>query len=47
MAAVQDEHNLGLQSDADAGGGPLPIPSSRMGHLLDALARAYAVLGLE
>jgi len=47
MAAVQDEHNLGLQSDADAGGGPLPIPSSRMGHLLDALARAYAVLWLE
>ena len=30
---------------ARAGGGPLPITSSRMGHLRDALA--YAVLGLE
>jgi hypothetical protein len=28
-------------------GGPLPITSSRMGHLLDALDRAYRVLGLE
>jgi hypothetical protein len=28
------------------GGGPLPITSSRMGHLLDALARGYDVLGL-
>src|SRR5262249_39746505 len=28
-------------------GGPLPITSSRMGHLLDALERAYQVLGLE
>jgi hypothetical protein len=26
---------------------PLPITSSRMGHLWDALARAYRVLGLE
>ena len=26
---------------------PLPITSSRMGHLRDALARAYRVLGLE
>jgi len=29
------------------GGGPLPITSSRMGHLLDALEHAYRVLGLE
>lgn len=28
-----------------AGGDPLPITSSRMGHLLDALAHAYRVLG--
>ena len=28
-------------------GGPLPITSSRMGHLVDALERAYRVLGLE
>jgi hypothetical protein len=27
------------------GGGPLPITSSRMGHLLDALGRGYDVLG--
>jgi hydrogenase/urease accessory protein HupE len=27
------------------GGGPLPITSSRMGHLLDGLARGYDVLG--
>ena len=46
LAAGQDELDLGLQPDAD-GGGPLPITSSRMGHLWDALARAYAVLGLE
>ena len=28
------------------GGGPLPTTSSRMGRLLDALERAYQVLGL-
>jgi Transposase DDE domain len=28
-------------------GGPLPITSSRMGHLLDALEHAYRVLGFE
>ena len=28
------------------GGGPLPIISSRMGCLLDALERAYQVMGL-
>jgi hypothetical protein len=28
-------------------GGPLPITSSRVGHLVDALERAYRVLGLE
>ena len=43
LAAGQGELDLGL--DAGAAGGPLPITSSRMGCLLDALARAYDVLG--
>jgi len=46
-AAGQGELDLGLQSDAGSGGGPLPITSSRMGHLLDALERVYRMLGLE
>ena len=46
LAAGQGELDLGLQPDADAGG-PQPITSSRMGHLWDALACGYAVLGLE
>ena len=45
LAAGQGELDLGL--DTGAPGGPLPITSSRMGHLLDALAHAYRVLGLE
>jgi hypothetical protein len=44
LAAGQLELDLGLES---AGGGPLPIRSSRMGHLLGALEHAYLVLGLE
>jgi hypothetical protein len=40
----QLELGLGLEP---AGGGPLPITSSRMGHLLDALEHAYRVLGLR
>ena len=44
LAAGQGELDLGL--DAGAAGGPLPVTSSRMGCLLDALARAYDVLGL-
>jgi hypothetical protein len=44
IAAGQLELNLGLEP---AGGGPLPITSSRKGHLLDALGHAYRVLGLE
>ena len=47
VAAGQDELDLRLQPDAGAGAGPLPITSSRMGHLWDALACGYAVLGLE
>src|SRR5499427_6163687 len=44
LAAGQGELDLGLA--AGAPGGPLPITSSRMGHLLDSLERAYRVLGL-
>lgn len=50
LAAGQGELDLGLdgRDDAVAGrGGPLPITSSRMGHLWDTLVRAYQVLGLE
>jgi hypothetical protein len=46
MAGGQGELDLGLEP-AVRGGGPLPITSSRMGHLLDALEHAYRVLGLE
>jgi hypothetical protein len=45
LAAGQDELDLGL--DAVAAGGPLPVTASRMGCLLDALTRAYGVLGLS
>jgi hypothetical protein len=45
LAAGQGELDLGL--DAAAAGGPLPITSSRMGCLLDALDRAYRALGLD
>jgi hypothetical protein len=45
LAAGQGELDLSLETGAP--GGPLPITSSRMGHLLDALAHAYRVLGLE
>jgi len=44
IAAGQLELGLGLEP---ARGGPLPITSSRMGHLLDALGHGYRVLGLE
>jgi hypothetical protein len=42
IAAGQQELDLGLEP---AGGGPLPITSSKMGHLVDSLERAYRVLG--
>jgi hypothetical protein len=42
IAAGQLELALSLEP---AGGGPLPITSSRMGHLLDALEHAYWLLG--
>ena len=44
IAAGQLELALGLEP---AGRGPLPITSSWMGHLVDALEHAYRVLGLE
>jgi hypothetical protein len=48
IAGGQGELYLGLEPAAQVkGGGPLPITSSRMGHLVDALERAYRVLGLE
>jgi hypothetical protein len=37
--------DLGLEVPGQSG--PLPITSSRMSHLVDALERAYRVLGLE
>ena len=46
LAAGQGELDLGLDIGADDGG-PLPITSSRMGHLWDALVRVYEVLGFE
>ena len=42
IAAGQPELSL-----EPAGGGPLPITSSRMSHLVDSLERAYRVLGFE
>jgi DDE family transposase len=45
LAAGQGELDLGM--DTAAAGGPLPITSSRMGCLSDALVRAYEVLGFD
>ena len=45
VAAGPMEFDLGAAGPGP--GGPLPITSSRMGHLVDALERAYRVLGLE
>jgi hypothetical protein len=51
IAAGQSELDLGLEVTEPAGrgrgGGPLPITSSQMGYLLDALEHAYRVLGFE
>ena len=44
IAAGQLELDLGLEP---AGGGPLPITSSRMGHLLDALERGLPGAGVR
>jgi hypothetical protein len=44
LAAGQGELDLGLDAPPEAGGA-LPITASRMGHLWDALSRAYDWLG--
>jgi hypothetical protein len=44
IAAGQLELGLGLEP---ARGGPLPITSSKMSHLVESLDRAYRVLGFE
>jgi hypothetical protein len=44
IAAGHPELGFGLEAGPS---GPLPITSSRMGHLLDALDRGYRVLGLD
>ena len=46
LVAGQGELDLGLAVGA-ASDGPLEIASSRMGHLWDALCRAYDVLGFD
>jgi hypothetical protein len=47
LVAGQGEFDLGLDTAAAAvaSSGPLPISSSRMGHLWDGLCRAYDALG--
>jgi len=45
LAAGQGE--FGLCLGVGAPGGPLPVTSSRMAHVWDALAHAYRVLGLD
>jgi hypothetical protein len=45
LAAGQGELELQLPRSPANGEPALPITSSRMGHLLDALARSYDVLG--
>jgi hypothetical protein len=51
LAAGQDQVDLGVVSALDPDhrgpGAPLPITSSRMGHLWDALSRGYEVLGFD
>ena len=47
LSAGQGTLDLGLDSEEPVRGGPLPITSSRMGHLVDALRHSYRVLGLE
>jgi len=47
LAAGQGELPLGPGFASGSGGGPLPITSSRAGHLLEALNCGYDVLGLD
>lgn len=46
MVAGQGELDLGLDGPPEAGG-PLPITSSRMGHMWDGLAHVYSALGFD
>jgi Transposase DDE domain len=45
LVGGQGELALGLAAAEPTGRGPLPITSSRMGHLWDALGHAYEVVG--
>jgi hypothetical protein len=49
LAAGQEEFDLGLAGAEDSDGlaDPLPITSSRTGHLWDGLCRGYDVLGFD
>jgi hypothetical protein len=50
LAAGQGELDLGVAGRAGLGvpgGGPLPITSTRMAHLWDALGQAFDVLGFD
>ena len=47
LAAGQGELDLGLPRLSPERGGPLPITSSRMGHLWDALEHVYRVRGFD
>lgn len=46
IAAGQGEFDLGLNTPPEAGG-PLPITSTRMAHLWDALAAGYRAVGFD
>jgi Transposase DDE domain len=46
LTAGQGELDLGLDVPPEAGG-PLPITAAQMGHLWDALALAYEVIGFD
>ena len=50
LAGDQDELDLGIELPVEVAAAttePLPIVSSRMGHLCDVLSRAYDVLGFD
>jgi len=47
ISAGQGTLDLDLDSEEPVRGGPLPITSSQMGHLVDALRHSYRVLALE
>jgi hypothetical protein len=47
LRAAAGQLELDLRLDGPGAGAPLPITSSRTGHLLDALDRGYQALGLD